>query len=49
MVYQEPKKDISIRYISMYRDIPTLLGLMIRRFVWDIPILFFAYVLFWAL
>ena len=28
------------------RDIPTLLGFIIRGFVWDIPILIFAYVLF---
>ena len=31
-----------------YRDIPTLLGFIIRGFIWDIPILIFAYVLFWG-
>ena len=28
--------------------IPTLLGFIIRGFIWDIPILVFAYVLFWG-
>ena len=31
------------------RDIPTLLGFIIRGFIWDIPILIFAYVLLGAL
>ena len=29
-------------------DIPTLMGFIIRGFIWDIPILIFAYVLFWG-
>ena len=45
-----PKKHISIRHkhlkgISLY----TLLGFIITGFIWDIPILIFAYVLFGAL
>ena len=32
-----------------YRDIPTLLGLIIiSGYIWDIPILIFAYVLVWV-
>ena len=31
---------------AFYRDIPTLLGFIMRGFIWDIPILIFAYVLF---
>ena len=30
------------------RDIPTLLALLLRGFIWDISILIFAYVLFWG-
>ena len=33
----------------VYRDVPTLLGFMIRGLIWDIPVLIFAYVLFGAL
>ena len=29
-------------------DIPFLLGFIIRGFIWDIPLLVFAYVLFWG-
>ena len=41
-----PQKHISISFF--YGDIPTLLGFFIRGFIWDIPILIFAYVLFWG-
>ena len=27
---------------------PTILGFFIRGFIWDIPILIFAYVVFWG-
>ena len=40
-----PQKHISI---SRKWDIPTLLGFTIRGFIWDIPILIVAYVLFWG-
>ena len=33
---------------AFYGDIPTLLGFIIRGLIWDIPILIFAYVLFWG-
>ena len=42
--FQGPQKHISINIL--YRDIPTLLGLIIRGFRRDIPILSFAYVPF---
>ena len=29
-------------------DIPTLSGFSVRGFIWDIPILIFAYVLSWG-
>ena len=32
--------------LRIYRDIPTLFGFFIRGFLWDIPILILAYVLF---
>ena len=34
------------KHKHLIRDIPTLLGFMIRGFIWDIPILVFAYVVF---
>ena len=37
--HQGPNKHISI---SILWDIPTLLGFLIRGFIWDIPILIFA-------
>ena len=33
------------KHKHLYGDIPTLLGSIIRGFIWDIPILVFAYVL----
>ena len=33
---------------AFYGDISTLSGFFIRGFIWDIPILIFAYVLFWG-
>ena len=32
--------------IRFHRDILALLGFIVRGFIWDIPILIFAYVLF---
>ena len=32
------------RQKHFYGDIPTLLGFIVRGFIWDIPILIFAYV-----
>ena len=44
-INRDPKKHISI---NILKAIPTLLGFIIRGFIWDIPILIFAYVLFWG-
>ena len=33
---------------AFYKDIPTLLGLIIRGFIWDVRILAFVYVPFWG-
>ena len=32
--------------VPFYGDIPTLMGFIIRWFIWDIPIRIFAYVIF---
>ena len=34
--------------VTQNPDVPTLLGFIIRGFIWDIPVLIFAYVLFWG-
>ena len=42
-VVQGPKKHTSISLV--YKDVPALWGFIVRGFIWDIPILIFAYVL----
>ena len=34
--------------VELGRDIPAFLGSIIGGFVWDIPVLFFAYALSWS-
>ena len=43
---RDPKNHISIGILQGYPYLTALLGFIIREFIWDIPILIFAYVPF---